>query len=119
MRTSSPTTVVAELYTTPAGHGRASFNPLHPELTLGALFELSPSDKLLKLLVILTERITDPILRAAHPVMILTPTFQAIMLSTCGTPVIVQSLIKLKQCRAAGCWTPGSHAIVVLHVLVQ
>jgi len=73
-------------FTTHSTTASASF---YPVVTLRALLELRPFDKINEFLVIFIEAIIDPVFSASHTSMILTSTFQAIVLFACWASVVV------------------------------
>lgn len=107
------------MLTTSTRHGWTASIPLHPMLALGTLLKLGSLRKFNEGLVVLIETIIDSIFLAGHAYVVVASTSQTVVLLAGRTPVVVESLIELKDCLAACSGTPGGAGIILLHELVE
>jgi hypothetical protein len=99
-------TIITEDSTTAAAHRIATHCPLDPKLAFRALLELGSNHKLVEFFIILSIAVRNSILCATHPIMILAPTIETVMLSADRTTVIIENSIMTENCCTPGCWAP-------------
>ena len=119
MWTSCTTTIITELYSTSTSHWWTSSNSFYPEFTFWTLFKLCSSYKIFKLPVLLTESLTNPVLRTCHSIMIISPALETIMFPTHWTSIIIKRFIILKHSRTTSSWTPWCHIISTLNIFIE
>ena len=89
MRTGGSSTDITKLLPTFTGHSRTTFCSFNPIIALRTLLKLGPSDKLNKISIIFTESVVDLIFSTGHSSVIETFTFEAIVLATSRTTIVI------------------------------